>query len=73
MYGLPFANHGGNVAFTDGHVEWKRFETNAGYPALCHTLPWTKTMDPEQRGAEKDSCHDVDNPVGQGWSTSNWY
>jgi prepilin-type processing-associated H-X9-DG protein len=73
MYGLPFANHGGNVAYTDGHVEFKIFESKSGLPALCRSLPWPKTMDPEQRGAEQDSCRDVDNPVGMGWSTSNWY
>jgi prepilin-type N-terminal cleavage/methylation domain-containing protein len=71
--GLPFPGNGINVVYIDAHTEHKSFLTKGGGLALCRVLPWPKSMDPLQRGAEKDSCSDPDNPVGAGWETSNWF
>jgi prepilin-type processing-associated H-X9-DG protein len=71
--GIPFTNNSGNVAYVDGHQAFKIFCDASGQPALCRTLPWTKSIDPLQRSAEKDSCRDPDNPTGAGYNTSNWF
>jgi prepilin-type N-terminal cleavage/methylation domain-containing protein/prepilin-type processing-associated H-X9-DG protein len=71
--GLPFDNKGGNVLFVDGHQKYVRFQTDAGLPQLCKTLPWTKHMDPQQRKANLNSCKDTDNPLPGNWTNPNWF
>jgi len=71
--GLPFYNGGGNCAFVDGHQQFKLYSTQAGLPALCKSLPWTQVIDPNQVGANHDSCRDVNNPLPAGWTNPNWY
>jgi len=75
--GLPFYSNGGNVAFNDGHVKFFRYSDAGGKPVLCSSLPWAKSIDPLQRGADKYSAAefcDPANPVGPGDHTpqSNW-
>lgn len=71
--GLPFYNGGGNCAFVDGHQAFKLYSTQAGLPALCKSLPWPQTIDPNQVGAAADSCHDVRNPLPANWTNPNWF
>ena len=71
--GLPFYNNGGNVAYADGHQAFIQYSNPDGSPVLCHTMPWTKSMDPRQRAATFDSCTDPNNPVGNGFQSSNWF
>jgi prepilin-type N-terminal cleavage/methylation domain-containing protein len=71
--GLPFRDHGANVAYTDGHQAFISVEDSNGNPLLCHTLPWTKAMDPQQRNSHLDSCNDPSNPLPAGWTNPNWF
>jgi prepilin-type N-terminal cleavage/methylation domain-containing protein/prepilin-type processing-associated H-X9-DG protein len=71
--GLPFNNNGGNVLFTDGHVRFVPYQNSAGFPVLCSTLPWTTSMDPQQRNADRDSCNDPNNPLPASWTNPNWF
>jgi prepilin-type N-terminal cleavage/methylation domain-containing protein/prepilin-type processing-associated H-X9-DG protein len=71
--GLPFVDHGGNVAFVDGHQKFIAFENTTGAPILCQTLPWTLSMDPKQRNADRNSCSDPNNPLPAGWTAPNWF
>ena len=73
QHGLPFYNGGGNVAFVDGHQQFKQYSDPHGSPVLCRTLPWTEAMDPKQRNKDRDSCTDPNNPVAAGWGGSNWF
>jgi prepilin-type N-terminal cleavage/methylation domain-containing protein/prepilin-type processing-associated H-X9-DG protein len=70
QYGMPLA---GNIVFVDGHASVISYADSSGSPLLCHTLPWTKDIDPLQRHAERDSCNDTNNPVGASWTSSNWF
>jgi type II secretory pathway pseudopilin PulG len=72
---LPFNGNGGNVVFTDGHEKFMPFQNAAGQPVVCRTLSWTRTMDPQQRKADIDSCNDPNNPVAYsgGWTQPNWF
>jgi len=71
--GLPFYNGGGNCAFVDGHQAFKLYSTQAGLPALCKSLPWPATIDPQQVGANHDSCRDTNNPLPANWGGPNWF
>jgi len=75
--GMPFYTNGGNVAFNDGHVKFYRYSDASGKPVLCSTLPWAKSIDPQQRGASTYSAADLcdtTKPVGPGDHSpqSNW-
>ena len=76
--GLPFYSGGQNAAFCDGHAKYVRTADSSGNPVVCSTLPWTKSMDPQQRrGGETANYCGGDNPVaapgGNGWGiSSNW-
>jgi prepilin-type N-terminal cleavage/methylation domain-containing protein/prepilin-type processing-associated H-X9-DG protein len=76
--GLPFYTNGGNVAFNDGHVKFIRYSDASGKPILCSTLPWTKSVDPQQRGANNPAVQaswcDPTSNVGPGDHSpqSNW-
>lgn len=71
--GLPFYNGGGNVAYVDGHQAFKLYSTGAGLPALCKSMPWPTSIDPSQRKASNDSCHDTGNVLPGGWTSPNWF
>jgi len=74
--GLPFYNGGGNVAYVDGHQHFALYSTQSGLPALCKSLPWNATIDPQQVGVGypgHDSCKDPNNLPGQSWVHPNWY
>lgn len=72
--GLPFYTGGGNVAFSDGHVKFTRYADQSGKPTLCSTLPWTKSIDPLQRGADQTQnyCGGTNPPGNQTGHQSNW-
>lgn len=72
--GLPIYTGGNNVAFTDGHVKWVRMTDGSGKPNLCSTLPWVKTMDPQQRGVDDTASYcGGNNPLPGGWGGHQWY
>jgi prepilin-type N-terminal cleavage/methylation domain-containing protein/prepilin-type processing-associated H-X9-DG protein len=77
--GLPFYNGGGNVAFVDGHQQFKLYSSQSGLPGLCKSLPWVQSEDPEQVGLGypgHDSCTDPNNLPGVtngGWTIPNWF
>jgi len=73
--GTPFYSNGGNVAFNDGHVKFIHYNDASGKPVLCSSLPWTKSIDPQQRGANNTAAYcDPANAAGPGDHTpqSNW-
>jgi prepilin-type N-terminal cleavage/methylation domain-containing protein/prepilin-type processing-associated H-X9-DG protein len=72
--GMPFYSNGGNVGFNDGHVKFVRYSDASGKPQLCSTLPWPKSIDPQQRGADAGPICDPSNPAGPGDHSpqSNW-
>jgi prepilin-type N-terminal cleavage/methylation domain-containing protein/prepilin-type processing-associated H-X9-DG protein len=75
--GTPFYSNGGNVAFNDGHVKFIRYSDASGNPILCSTLPWVKSIDPLQRGADNTAAYCDPNgptPPGDhpGGVQSNW-
>lgn len=73
--GLPFYTGGNNFAFTDGHAKWVRTIDQAGRPTLCSTLPWVKTMDPQQRNVDDTSsyCGNKNPILGSNWGGHQWY
>jgi prepilin-type N-terminal cleavage/methylation domain-containing protein len=73
--GLPFYAGGGVVGFSDGHAKFVRYSDSAGNPTLCSTLPWSKSIDPQQRGADNTAAYCDPNgpaPPGSHDPQSNW-
>jgi len=73
--GTPFYSNGGVVSFTDGHVKFVRYSDGNGNPMLCSTLPWSKSIDAQQRGAENTAANCDPNgpaPPGSHDPQSNW-
>jgi prepilin-type N-terminal cleavage/methylation domain-containing protein/prepilin-type processing-associated H-X9-DG protein len=75
LAGLPMYTAGANFAFVDGHAKWYRVTDGAGRPTLCSSLPWVKTMDPQQRGVEDTASYcGRNNPIVNGnWGGHQWY
>jgi prepilin-type N-terminal cleavage/methylation domain-containing protein/prepilin-type processing-associated H-X9-DG protein len=75
--GLPFYSGGSNFAFVDGHAKWVKTANSDGSPNLCSTLPWVKTMDPQQRGVEDTGSYcggkNPASPNGGGWQGHQWF
>jgi len=72
--GLPMYSQGMNFAFVDGHAKWVHVADSSGKPTLCATLPWVKTMDPQQRGVEDTASYcGNNNPLPGGWGGHQWY
>ncbi len=72
--GLPMYSAGANFAFVDGHAKWVRVSDQNGNPTLCSTLPWVKTMDPQQRGVDDTGSYcGNNNPLPGGWTGHQWY
>ncbi|HLV80851.1 MAG TPA: prepilin-type N-terminal cleavage/methylation domain-containing protein [Chthonomonadaceae bacterium] len=72
--GLPVYFGGNNFAFVDGHAKWVRTANSDGRPTMCSTLPWVKTMDPQQRGVEDTGSYcGNNNPLPGGWGGHQWF
>ena len=71
--GLPFYSGKSVVGYVDGHVKAIALKDSSGNLIICSTLPWTKSMDPLQRGADKTDAYcsaGGGNPPGTG--SANW-
>ncbi|HZT43897.1 MAG TPA: prepilin-type N-terminal cleavage/methylation domain-containing protein [Chthonomonadaceae bacterium] len=78
--GLPMYFQGNNFAFCDGHAKWVRTADSNGKPTICSTLPWVKTMDPQQRGVEDTGSYCGNNnqfsgypPGNSPWGGHQWF
>ena len=72
--GVPFYSGKAEVAYCDGHVKTIAVRDGNNNLAICSALPWTKSIDPQQRGASNTAAYcDMagPNPPGQGTS-GNW-
>ena len=71
--GTPFYSGKGVVAYVDGHVKAIALKDGSGNLTICSTLPWTKSIDPQQRGANNTAAYcDPGGPNPPGSGTANW-
>jgi len=71
--GAPFYSGKCEVAYCDGHVKTIAVRDGSNNLTICSTLPWTKSIDPQQRMANDtaDYCNPAGpNPPGSG--PGNW-
>ena len=72
-HGTPFYSGKCVVAYVDGHVKAIQVKDGNGNLTICSSLPWTKSIDPQQRMANdtNDYCNAAGpNPPGGG--SANW-
>ncbi len=71
--GTPFYSGKCVVAYCDGHAKAITVKDPNGNLTICSTLPWTKSIDPEQRMANdtNDYCN-MGGPNAPGVGVGNW-
>ena len=71
--GVPFYSGKGVVAYCDGHVKSIALRDGNGNLTICSALPWTKSIDPQQRMANdtNDYCN-TSGPNAPGVAPGNW-
>ena len=70
--GVPFYGGKGVVAYCDGHVKSIALRDGSGNLTICSSLPWAKSIDPLQRGADNTAAYcsmGGPNPLG---GAGNW-
>ena len=55
--GVPFYSGKAEVAYCDGHVKTIAVRDGSNNLAICSALPWTKSIDPLQRGASNTAAY----------------
>ena len=56
--GAAWYQGGGIVAFTDGHVKYRKFANEQGQPIVCSTLNFFVNIDKTQRASNRSGCGD---------------
>ena len=71
--GAPFYSGKCVVAYVDGHVKAVSLKDGNGNLTICSSLPWTKSIDPQQRGANNVGAYcDPNGPNPPGSGSANW-
>ena len=71
--GVPFYSGKAEVAYCDGHVKTIAVRDGNNNLTICSALPWTKSIDPQQRMANdtNDYCN-TSGPNAPGVAPGNW-
>jgi len=71
--GTPFYSGKCVVSYVDGHAKAITVKDGSGNLTICSTLPWAKSMDPQQRAGNNTAAYcDLAGPTPPGNSGSNW-